>query len=369
MRIFCLTTLAELAPYADDWERLAGGVPFRSWTWLTHWWRHYGPQSDGEALRTRLATLCVFDDADALVGIAPWYLDCSAMRGRVLRPLGSGEVCSDYLGVLCQPAREEAVVGALADYLVQNALDDGPDALRWDLLALDGVDTEDRAMSALADNLAAAGCSVHRQARLSCWRLDLPTDWDQYFASLGKHLRRDARRLERELGAGRVTLHVATRLDELPRAMAILVDLHQRRRKTLGEKGCFASARFAGFYRDVVPELLRRGRVQLYWLEFDGRPAAAEYHLAGDGVLYVYQSGMEPELLEHKPGNLINLMIVRQAIERGYRAYDFLRGDEPYKARFGAQPRPSVELRIVPPRAAAHCATISGRRGKASKSG
>ena len=121
------------------------------------------------------------------------------MRGRVLRPLGSGEVCSDYLGVLCQPAREEAVVGALADYLVQNALDDGPDALRWDLLALDGVDTEDRAMSALADDLAAAGCSVHRQARLSCWRLDLPTDWDQYFASLGKHLRRDARRLEREL--------------------------------------------------------------------------------------------------------------------------------------------------------------------------
>ncbi len=104
----------------------------------------------------------------------------------------------------------------------------------------------------------------------------------------------------------------------------------------------------------MVPELLRRGRVQLYWLEFDGRPAAAEYHLVGDGVLYVYQSGMEPDLLEHKPGNLINLMIVRQAIERGYRAYDFLRGDEPYKARFGAQPRPSVELRIVPPRAAAH---------------
>ena len=58
----------------------------------------------------RLAVLCVFDDADSLMGIAPWYLDCSAMHGRVLRPLGSGEVCSDYLGVLCHPAAEEAVV-------------------------------------------------------------------------------------------------------------------------------------------------------------------------------------------------------------------------------------------------------------------
>jgi CelD/BcsL family acetyltransferase involved in cellulose biosynthesis len=353
MRVFCLTTLAELAPYADDWERLAAGVPFRSWTWLAHWWRHYGPQSDAEALKTRLATLCVFDDTDALVGIAPWYLDCSAVRGRVLRPLGSGEVCSDYLSVLCQPAREEAVVGALADYLIENAGSDEPDALRWDLLELDGVDAEDRTMSTLAGDLSVAGCSVHRQSRLNCWRLDLPTDWDGYFASLGKHLRRDARRLERELRAGRVALHMATRLDELPQAMEILVDLHQRRRKMLGEKGCFASARFTAFYRDVVPELLRRGRVQLYWLEIDGSPAAAEYHLVGNGMLYVYQSGMDPDLLEHKPGNLINLMILRQAIERGYRAYDFLRGDEPYKARFGAQPRPSLELRIVPPRAAA----------------
>jgi len=360
--------LAELAPYADDWERLAAGVPFRSWTWLSHWWRHYGPQNAAEKVTTRLATLCVFDDVDALVAIAPWYLDCSAMRGRVLRPLGSGEVCSDYLSVLCQPAREEAVVAALADYLVENALDDGPDALRWDLLKLDGVDSEDRTMSTLVDCLDASGCSVYGRSNSNCWRLELPTDWESYFASLGKHLRRDQRRLERELlSANRATLRMATRLDELPQAMDILVDLHQRRRKMLGEKGCFASARFLGFYRDVVPELLRRGRVQLYWLEIDGKPVAAEYHLVGDGMLYVYQAGIDPDWLEQKPGNLINLMILRQAIERGYRAYDFLRGDEPYKARFGAQPRPSMEFRVVPPRATAQLRHNLWRAGSSVK--
>ena len=46
-------------------------------------------------------------------------------------------------------------------------------------------------------------------------------------------------------------------------------------------------------------------------------------------------------------------MILRQAIERGYRAYDFLRGDEAYKVRFGARPRPTFGWRIVPPRVAA----------------
>jgi CelD/BcsL family acetyltransferase involved in cellulose biosynthesis len=173
-------------------------------------------------------------------------------------------------------------------------------------------------------------------------------------ASLGKNLRRDVRRLERELlNTDRVKLHSVTRLDELPQAMNILVELHQRRRTMLGEKGCFVSDRFLGFYRDVVPELLRRGQVQFHWLELDGKPVAAEYQLVGNGTLYAYQAGVDPESMEHQPGKLINLAILRQGIERGYRAFDFLRGDEPYKVRFGAQPRPTLDYRVVPRRAVA----------------
>ena len=351
MLVSCFTTLNELAPYADDWDQLAAGVPFRSWTWLSHWWRHYGPQDDA---RSRLAVLCVFDGAGVLVGVAPWYLDCSAMHGRVLRPLGSGEVCSDYLSVLCHPAAKEALIDVLADYLVESACDDRPEVLHWDLLQLDGVDADDSTVAELVDHLAASGCAVHRRAGVNCWRLDLPTNWESYVASLGKNLRRDVRRLERELfDTGRAVPHVVTSLHELPQAMKILAELHQRRRNTLGEEGSFASQRFLSFYGDVVPAMFARGCVQFHWLELDGKPVAAEYQLVGDGVLYAYQAGVDPEAMEHQPGKLINLAILRQAIEHGYRAFDFLRGDEPYKARFGAAPRPSMELRVVPQRTVA----------------
>jgi CelD/BcsL family acetyltransferase involved in cellulose biosynthesis len=354
MRVCCLSTLEELAPYADDWERLSSGVPFRSWTWLKHWWRSYGPQTEADALKLRLAALCVFDDADALAGVAPWYLECSPLHGRVLRAMGSGEVCSDYLSVLCQRDSSEAVLQTLADYLAENALSDEPDALRWDLLELTGVDAEDRAINSLAANLTQAGCTVHRRPGMNCWRLELPTDWDAYVAGLGKNLRRDVRRLERELlDSGRAVLHAAENLDELPRAMDILLELHQRRRHAVGEAGCFTSARFMAFYHEVVPDLLRRGQVQFYWLELDGKPVAAEYQLVGNGVLYAYQAGVDPDAMQHQPGKLINLAILRRSIARGYRVFDFLRGDEPYKARFGARPRPGMELRIVPHRAAA----------------
>ena len=354
MRIVHFSTADSLLPYADDWDRLTAGVPFRSWTWLWHWWRHYGPQHDADEPRTRLAVLGVFDDAGSLMGVAPWYLDCSALHGRVLRPLGSGKVCSDYLSVLYHPGAEEAVLDALAEYLVEGAGADDANALRWDLLDLGNIDAEDRAVPSLVDRLADTGCVVHCRPGVNCWRLDLPTNWESYIASLSRNLRRDLRRLERELlDTDRVVLHSPTCLDELANAMDILVDLHQRRRKALGETGCFTSARFLGFYRDVVPELLRRGLVQFHWIELDGKPVAAEYALVGNGTLYCYQAGVDPASLQHQPGKLINLAILRRAIERGDRAFDFLRGDEPYKARFGARPRPSVEYRVVPRRTVA----------------
>lgn len=354
MRIVCFHTFDDLAPYANDWDRLAGGVPFRSWTWLSLWWRHYGPKNPTETNRSRLAVLVALDDTGAVMAIAPWYLECSTLHGRVLRQLGTGEVCSDYLSILCHPNAHDPVVHAMADYLVEQALSSDPDDLRWELLELDSIDSKEQIIFDLADAMSKSGCAVHRQPDISCWRLDLPINWELYVASLGKNQRRDIRRMEREyLNTYRVTLHSVERFDELPQAMDILVDLHQRRREMLGEKGCFASERFLAFYRDVVPELLRLGQLEFHWLEMDGRAVAAEYQLSGDGVLYFYQAGVEPEVLDQQPGKIINFLILQRAIERGYLAFDFLRGDEPYKARFGARPRSTVEYRIVPQRAVA----------------
>ena len=44
MRIRLFTSLEQLAQYADDWDRLAAGMPFRGFAWLGNWWRSYGPQ-------------------------------------------------------------------------------------------------------------------------------------------------------------------------------------------------------------------------------------------------------------------------------------------------------------------------------------
>ncbi len=121
MQIIAYSRWNEIARHAESWDRLAHGVPFRTWTWLSTWWRHYGTTAADDPHR-RLMVLAAEDASGRLTGIAPWFLERSAAKGWVLRWLGSGEVCSDYASLLCMTEDADRVTEALAAYLT------GPDS-------------------------------------------------------------------------------------------------------------------------------------------------------------------------------------------------------------------------------------------------
>jgi CelD/BcsL family acetyltransferase involved in cellulose biosynthesis len=86
------------------------------------------------------------------------------------------------------------------------------------------------------------------------------------------------------------------------------------------------------------------------WLELDGSPAAAEYHVADSSTTYAYQGGVDPDRLAEEPGRLSTILCLRAAIAEGHGRIDFLRGDEPYKAHWRAAPRETFDYRIIPNR-------------------
>ncbi len=348
MQIIAFSTWDEIAPHAESWDRLACGVPFRSWAWLSSWWRHYGSQSSDDP-NTRLMVLGVLDTSGRLAGIAPWYLNRSAAKGWVLRWLGSGEVCSDYASIHCMPEDADRVTEAIAAYLTGSSCDCG--ARHWDLLEVDGVDAEDSTVMRLLRQLEQRGCSQHENSSSRTWRLALPKTWEEFLGLVSKGHRKKLRRADRELfEPGRAVLRTVEDCEQIGPALDVLIDLHQKRRQMLGELGCFASPQFTAFHQEVSRRLLSAGQLQLHLLELDGRTVAAEYQLASQGVTYVYQAGIDPQRLGDEPGHLITAATVKRAIEQGGRAVDFLRGDEPYKAHFRALARPLLALRIVPNR-------------------
>ena len=72
-------------------------------------------------------------------------------------------------------------------------------------------------------------------------------------------------------------------------------------------------------------------------------------HVEWDGTVGLYNSGFQPQRAGLSPGVVLLAHVVRDAIERGRRRFDFLRGEERYKFEFG----PTSE--------AVHAVTIGAR--------
>jgi CelD/BcsL family acetyltransferase involved in cellulose biosynthesis len=354
MAIELITDWNGLAELAGPWNALAAGMPFRTWDWLATWWKHYGSGRHGADQRgtgghyavsdRQLYVLAVYDCQRTLIGVAPWYLDRTVVKGNVLRWLGSGEVCTDHLSLICTPENDARVAAAVADALTNTCND-------WDRLDLAATDAGDAAIGTLVAELEDRDCLVSRHAADACWVLELPASWDDYLAALSKSHRKQLRQLERRvLEADRARWHRVLQADEFDRAWSLLVDLHQRRRQSLGEPGCFASRPFRDFHREIAGRMLERGQLRLSWLELDGEPIAAEYHVADRNTTYAYQGGVDPERLAEEPGRLSTILFLRAAIGECHQHVDFLRGDEPYKAHWRAVGRPTCDYRVVPNR-------------------
>lgn len=352
-----ITTWDELSRLEQPWNVLSRGEPLGSWDWLATWWKHYGAApgtlhgcNGRPSAERQLHVLAVYANPPGsaahrrLVGIAPWYIDHSVVKGRVLRWLGDGEVCTDHSSLLCQPEDVGHVVTSLAEALtVEND--------EWDRLELHAVDADDVPVAALESALQQRDCLVSRVQADSWWAVELPESWEAYLADLSKSHRKQLRRLDRDvLQSDRVRWHPVASADALPAAWSVLVDLHQKRRRSLGEPGCFASRAFHEFHREVAERFQRNGALRLSWLELDGSPVAAEYHVAGQTTTYAYQGGVDPTRLAEEPGRLSTIQCMRAAIAAGQRRFDFLRGDEPYKAHWRALPHAAYDLRVVPNR-------------------
>lgn len=365
MQIRHVADYESLCALREAWDQLAGDMPMRCWDWHAAWWRYYGNHK-------QLLVLVVIDDAQQVQAIAPWFVEKVPARGRVVRPLGTGEICSDYQTILTRPETRQEAIEALAAWLLDQQREQ---SARWDLLELENILLDDPAQSLLCELLSEGEALVHRSPALQCWRLQLPVDWETYLSELSKSHRKQVRRfVNRVLETPRATVHTVQTVDEVTPAMDILIDLHQRRWESLGESGCFASPRFTAFHRHMAQVMQKRGQLRLHWVEVDGTPIAAEYHFAGSGdapdshAIYGYQAGVDPTRMDEEPGRLAAIATLQLAIAEGFNVFDFLRGDEPYKAHWRAEPLATCNVRIVPPRAAARVRDNlwqAGRRMKA----
>ena len=108
-----------------------------------------------------------------------------------------------------------------------------------------------------------------------------------------------------------------------------------------GDKGSFMTPEMEHFFLALHTEA---GGVIDVLLDGEGRPAPQSSLSKTTEGFYLYNSAYEPELRNHSPGNVMLSHLIERSIEDGKKVFDFLKGDETYKFRLGAQPRPLFEV-------------------------
>lgn len=348
MLVSRISTFDDLSKYQERWDALAGDCVFRKWDWQSTWWQHYkhGKQAFVLFVHSNESSQ-VQPAANQVTAILPCYLESTITRGKTLRLIGDGEVCSDHLDILVGDESPEEVAKALANYLVESCED-------WDAIDFTSIGADCAGLCSLSEALKSLECQVQHAANESRWAIPLPEDWEAFLALQSKSHRKQLRRLERRvLETEQATWHLVETSQQFDVAWPILVDLHQRRRISLGEPGCFASQRWADFHREIARKLLDSGELRLSWLEIADQPVAAEYHFAGESATWAYQGGVDPDRIDEEPGKLSMIRTLQHSIEQGHRAFDLMRGDEPYKAHWRAQPTETFDIQVVSSRSAA----------------
>jgi CelD/BcsL family acetyltransferase involved in cellulose biosynthesis len=88
------------------------------------------------------------------------------------------------------------------------------------------------------------------------------------------------------------------------------------------------------------------GWLQLAFLEADGQKAAGYLNFDYAGHIWVYNSGLNFSFRELSPGWVLLGNLLQWAIENKRQSFDFMRGDEDYKYRFGGVTRHVVRAQV-----------------------
>jgi CelD/BcsL family acetyltransferase involved in cellulose biosynthesis len=214
----------------------------------------------------------------------------------------------------------------------------------WTSADLDGF-IGSRWLEPLRDAAAARGWQVAAEdVSTSPW-IRLPGSFEEYLAGIESkqrhEVRRKARRLERELAPWLSRVSDAATLDA---DVDAFIAMH---RLAEGDKGTFMTGEHEALFRRVASATLARGWLRLSWIEtLDGDRLAAVWSFALRGRWLVWNSAFDPVHRELSTGMIAIAEAIRLACEERCSIFDLLRGDEPYKYRFGAVDAPVRVLRF-----------------------
>ncbi|MGW0809489.1 GNAT family N-acetyltransferase [Nonomuraea sp. NPDC002799] len=326
------------AEWPDLYARSSAATPFQSYGWLSSWWRAYGTSG---RLRVFLARR-----GGQLVAAAPFTLG-QRLGCRVLTPVGGGQ--ADFTDIVVDDSEGDA--GLLE--------------LRAGLLAQPGWDVID-----LPE--ARPGAAIRRLAELwegRAWTLPASTclqlpgrPIEHVLTALNSRRARRLRAALRKLDTMDISV-AEVEADRVEQSMAELLRLHTLQWESRGINTQHTQPRFRDHLARTARSLVVDGHAMLTEHRMRGRLLACDFTVVGKDFVGGYLYGAHPDLRAEAD---VLTMLLRHNLATTHRlrkpVLSLLRGDEPYKTKFGCEA--VVNQRVLlgrDLRATAYAATAGAR--------
>ncbi|MEZ6095971.1 MAG: GNAT family N-acetyltransferase [Pirellulaceae bacterium] len=345
------------------WDDLAREHFMLQWSWLENWWQNFSAGPYGHTRRKLVLVSATAPDGQT-VGIAPMYRE-SSLTGRSLRFAGDGSACTDYVRFITDPEWADAFYQGVGKWLAGREFRLEFGAVDW--IEVDGHTDSEHGWLVLWNTLVSNGWRRQTRSIEGAWHSVLPNSWQEYYANLSKSRKRKVKKAERLRASGQVEFNLLSTPAEIESEWPVFVDLHQRRRQSLGQSGCFVNPRFESFLKNTMLDFSRDG--QAHFARLSENNTAIGYLLLFEnrGTISMYQSGFDPDAESTEPGHLINTFTARYAIEQQLKRYDFLRGDEGYKSGWNAENTPLFRTRCTSPQLASRVKNSIWNAGRTLK--
>jgi CelD/BcsL family acetyltransferase involved in cellulose biosynthesis len=333
-----LRTVEEFSHLATEWNDLldssASHVPFLRHEYLLSWWQNLG---GGEWSGGELNLVIARNQTGRLVGIAPLFYSTNADCEPALLLLGSLEI-SDYLDFIVLPQEIPAFFQALLPYLAGNEFP------AWRVMDCYNLLEDSSSLPALQVAAAANNWQYQQERTYHSPYIPLPADWETYLEGLDKKQRHEIRRKVRRLESQDLPIrwYFANDPQNLDREIDDLFVLMAQDE----EKDRFLTGAMRTQLRSICWAAFRSSWLQLAFIEVDGQKAAAYLNFDFGNHIWVYNSGLNFALSALSPGWVLLSYLLRWANENKRLTFDFLRGNEEYKYRFGAIDRYLVRATI-----------------------
>jgi CelD/BcsL family acetyltransferase involved in cellulose biosynthesis len=336
LRFEWITDADHFLQLRDEWNSLGSSAietVFLTHAWLASWLLELAPEA-------QLHVLTAWD-GDRLVAALPLFGDPKQGRGRRWAFMGVGTLTPNHLDVIAKPSYLPQARARFAEMLVEKRAE-------WDVVEFGKLPADTPTAEELTVRFAGAGFATTESVAAACPYCELPASYEEYVATLKRRLRKKIRQTRRwvadEPDSRRLAV-TSTESDSLA-ALASLIRIHQARWEGKGYPGAFADPRVVRFHERVVREAGAAGCLRMFVLSDGDDTIAVSYDFHVGSTVQAYLSSFDERWAEASPGVLLRSYVIEHSISEGANRFDFLEGEEDYKAAWCPSRRQNLRLAV-----------------------